>query len=195
MQPAVQKAIVLAVSRGAEAGRVSVNQADESASWSQRHIIGLPAEVLSHIFNWLGADDISRVKNTCRRFWSVVQENHREVVFYRQLPQPFKSQHPRSRPWLKWIVKNGLHPFTTTLPCKESDVPNEEQKSAIMCFHTLGRMMSTPRYRCVEVSARRCSTLFLKLRFSPNGSNLLLHNWENERMCLLDRSGSWSEQV
>lgn len=195
MQPAVQNAIVLAVSRGAEAGRVSANQADEPASWSQRQLTELPAEVLSHIFKWLGVDDISRVKNTCRRFRSVVLENHREVVFFCQLPRPFKSQHPRSRPWLKWMVKNGLHTITATLPRKERDVPNEEQKSAIVCFHILGRMMSTRKYRCVEVTARRCPTFYLRQCFSPSGSNLLLFNTVHEWMCMLGHSGSWSEQT
>ena len=195
MQPVVQKDTVLAISGGAEAGRVSVNQVDEPVSWSQRHITGLPAEVLSHIFRWLGADAITRVKNTCRLFRSVVQEHHREVVFYGQFPEPFKSQYSHSRPWLKWIVKNGLHPFTTTLPRKESDVPNGEQKSAVVCFHTLGRMMSTCKYRCVEVTAKRCPTLDLKLCFSPSGSNLFLYTAQNNWMCLLDKSGSWSEQA
>ena len=195
MQPVVQKDTVLAISGGAEAGRVSANQADEPASWSQRHITELPAEVLSHIFSWLGADTITRVKNTCRLFRSVVLEHHGEVVFYGQFPEPFKSQYSHSRPWLKWMVNNGLHPFTTTLPRKESDVPNGEQKSAVVCFHTLGRMMSIRKYRCVEVTARHCPTFYLRQCFSPNGSNLLLFNTVHEWMCMLDHSGSWSEQT
>ena len=197
MQPATLKAAVLAISGGAEAssGQVSANQADEPASWSQKHITGLPADVLSHIFSWLGVDDITRVSNTCRRFRSVVQEYHSEVVFYWRLPGPFKSKYPYSRPWLKWMVKNGLHPFTTTWPRKESHVPNGEQKSAVVCFHTLGRMMSTRKYRCTEVSARDCPTVILHLSFSPSGSNVLFFNAVHEWMCLLDYSGSWSEQT
>ena len=197
MQPAMLKPTVLAICGGAEAssGQVSANQADEPASWSQKHITGLPADALSHILSWLGVDDITRFSNTCRRFRSVVQENHSEVVFYWRLPGPFKSQFPYSRPWLKWMVKNGLHPFTTTWPRKESDVPNGEQKSAVVCFHTLGRMMSTRKYRCTEVFARDWPTGFLKLSFSPSGSNMLLFNTVHEWMCLLNHSGSWSEQT
>ena len=197
MQPAKLKATVLAISRGAEAssGQVSANQADEPASWSQKHITGLPADVLSHIFSWLGGDDITQVSNTCRRFRFVVQEYHSDVVFYWRLPGPFKSKYPYSRPWLKWMVKIGLHPFTTTWPRKESDVPNGEQKSAVVCFHTLGRMMSTRKYRCTEVFARDWPTAFLKLSFSPSGSNMLLFNTVHEWMCLLNHSGSWSEQT
>ena len=185
------------IGRGAEAPseRESANQADRSASWFHRHITDMPKEVLSLIFNCLGPDDITQVKDTCRVFREVVQERHREIFFYCQLPQRFRNQFPHSLPWLKQLVKNGLHPFATTLPSKENDVLDEEQKSAIVCFHTLGKMMATCEYRPVNVVSRVCDESHrTKFHFSPASSNLLINN-RSGQICLYDQSNSWSAQV
>ncbi len=185
------------ISRGAEAPseRESANQVDGPAVWSHWRITEMPMEVLSLIFNCLGPDDITQVKGTCRAFRKVVQECHSEIFFYRQLPQKFRNRFPHSQPWLKQLVKNGLHPFATTLPSKENDVFDEEQKSAIVCFHTLGKMMATCEYRPVNVVNRACDKSHrTKFHFSPGSSNLLIDN-RSGQICLYDQSSSWSAQV
>ena len=185
------------ISRGAEAlsERESANQVDGPAVWSHWRITEMPMEVLSLIFNCLGPDDITQVKGTCRAFRKVVQECHSEIFFYRQLPQKFRNRFPHSQPWLKQLVKNGLHPFATALPSKENDVFDEEQKSAIVCFHTLGKMMATCEYRPVNVVNRACDKSHrMKFHFSPGSSNLLIDN-RSGQICLYDQSSSWSAQV
>ena len=186
------------ISRGAEAPseRESANQVDGPAVWSHWRITKMPMEVLSLIFNCLGPDDITQVKGTCRAFRKVVQEYHSEIFFYRQLPQKFRNRFPHSQPWLKQLVKNGLHPFATVLPRKENDVFDEERKYSIVCFHTLGKMMATCEYHPVNVVDRACdeNTIHLKLCFSLCSSNLLVFN-RRDQFCLHDQSTSWSAQV
>ena len=198
MPPKIPKVNDFLISRGAEAPseRESANQANRSASWSHRRITDMPREVLSIIFNRLGPDDITQVKDTCRVFREVVQERYREIFFYRHLSQRFRSQFPHSQPWLKQLVKNGLHPFATALPSKENDVFDEEQKSSIVCFHTLGKMMAACEYRPVNVVDRAYDKTHLtKFHFSLNSSNLLIYNEVPGWMCLYDQSSSWSAQV
>ena len=83
MPPKIPKVNDFLISRGAEAPseRESANQANRSASWSHRRITDMPREVLSIIFNRLGPDDITQVKDTCRVFREVVQERYREIFF------------------------------------------------------------------------------------------------------------------
>ena len=197
MSPKIPRVNDFLISQGAEgpSERESANQADGPAFWSHRCITAMPMEVLSLIFNCLGPDDITQVNGTCRIFREVVQARHREIFFYHQLSQRFRSQFPNSQPWLKQLVKNGLHPFATAWPNKENDVFDKEQKSAIACFHTLGNMMATCEYRPVNVVNRACDECHhTKFHFSPGSSNLLIDN-SSDKICLYDQASSWSAQV
>ena len=176
-------------------GRVPSHETEACASWVQWNITRFPSELLSRIFGCLGCDAIVQVKGTCRKFYDVVQAEHREVFFYRQLPKPFRKKFLQSRSWQKRTVQNGLHPFTTELPSKESKILNTEQYAALLSFHTLRQMMFTSGYRAVEVFARACSLDFLPVEFSLTSSDMLLFQRRNGKLRLLSQSssGSWSE--
>ena len=193
MTPVAQKTIAVTALTPPEP--TSSHTAQGPALWSQWNISKFPTEVISRIFGCLGCDAILQVRGTCRRFREVVRCNHPEVFFYLQLPELFRSQYPLSQPWLKWMVKNHQHPFATALPGKVEDVLDGEQNAAVVCFHTLGKMVSTRKYRPMKVFARTCPNHVLQLRISFGDSNLLLYN-NRDLVCLLgySGSGSWSEQ-
>ena len=193
MTPVTQQTIALTALKPLEPA--SSHLAREPALWSQWNISKFPNEVISRIFGCLGCDEFAQVRDTCRTFREVVRCHHSEVFFYLQLPELFRSEYPRSQPWLKRMVKNRQYPFATALPRKEEDVVNGEQNAAIVCFHTLGKMVSTRKYRPMKVFARACPNHRLQLRFSPGDSNLLFYNKQG-LVCMLGHSGagSWSEQ-
>lgn len=190
MLPATQKAIA-----GPHPGPGSSPETD--ALWFQWHITRLPTEMLSHIFGCLGCDDIARVHDICHIFREVVQANYMETFFYSRLPKLFRKQYLQSRLWQKRMVENGLHPFTRTLPGKESEVVNAEQHAGILCFHTLGTMTSTGKYRPVEVFAGSLSYFTVLTRFSLTDGHLLLYRNGSDWVRLVgqDFTGSWSEQT
>ena len=198
MLSATQKIADVSTCRGAEASleRTSSHQADTPALWSQWHITVLPWDVLSHIFSCLDCDDIVQVNDTCQVFRRVVQAMHTEALFYGQCPELFRKRFPASRSWLKQIVKDGLHPFTTRVPAKESGLFNAEQQFAVLCFHTLGKMMFTSRYLPTEVLASTFSYHSIDVLYTPTSSNLLIYfKWIASAFLLSQNdSGSWSEQ-
>lgn len=198
MLSAAQKIADVSTCRGAEASleRTSSHQTDTPALWSQWHITVLPWDVLSHIFSCLDCDDIVQVNDTCQVFRRVVQAMHTEALFYGQCPQLFRKRFPASRSWLKQIVKDGLHPFTTKVPARESGLFNAEQQIAVLCFHTLGKMMFTSRYLPTEVFASTFSYHCIDVLYTPTSSNLLIYFKRIARAFLLGQndSGSWSEQ-
>ena len=198
MQAARQEFIAASISRADQPnpGRESSQETHEPALWSQWHITQLYPELLSHIFSYLGCDDIVQVKNTCQRFREMVQLEKREVIFYCQLPKLFRKRHPHALPWLKWMVQNSLHPFTNRLPGKMSRISNAEQQAAILCFHTLRKMRAASEYRPVQVYAGDCPTFVMELYLSPCSSDLLLNSVVFSGMYLLSQNepGSWSEQ-
>ena len=196
MLPVARKTSAVTISH-ASPGREPSQATDVPAICSQRHITQLPPEVLTHIFGCLGCDAIVQVRDTCRLFRKVAQADHVEALFYCQLPEQFRKQYPQSRSWQKWTVKSGLHPFTTKLPSKESRIISTEQHAALLCFHTLGKMMFTCRYRPVRVFASTCWTLHLLVDCSLNSSNLLLHGTLDGRLRVLGQkeAGSWTDQV
>ena len=198
MLSGAQKIADISTCRGAEASleRPSSPQTDTPASWSQWHITGLPWDVLSHIFSRLDCDDIVQVNDTCQVFRRVVQAMHTEALFYGQCPELFRKRFPASRSWLKQMVKDGLHPFTTKVPAKESGRFNAEQELAVLCFHTLGKMMFTPRYLPKEVFASTFAYNCIDVHYTPTSSNLLICFKKLTRAFLLGQndSGSWSEQ-
>ena len=177
--------------------RVSSHQTDTPALWSHRHITKLPAEVLSHIFSCLDCDDIVQVNDTCQLFRRVVQARHTEAFFYRQLPQLFRKQFPLSRSWLKQMVKDGLYPFTTTLSTRESEFLNAEQQAAVLCFDTLGKMMSAPGYRPRKVITDTAANRNTNVLYASASSDLLIHFPYLDKVLLLgqNNSGSWSAQI
>ena len=198
MLPVAQKFSALTISL-APRGRESSSEMDAPMIWSQRHITQFPPEVLSHIFGCLGCDAVAQVQNTCQRFWKVVQANHREVFFYRQLPKLFREQFAQSRSWQKWAVKNGLHPFAAELPRKEKNILNGEHHAALVCFHTLGKMMLTSEYRPLKVFDDSWCGFLGQINFSSTGSTMTLYlswGWDRELILLgQDGSGSWSKRV
>ena len=195
MHTITQKAAAATISQ-VPPERESSQAAVEPAIWSQKHITQLPPEVLSHIFGCLGCDDIAQVRGTCRPFRDLVQAEHAEAFFYRQLPKRFRKQYLQSRLWQKRLVKNGLHPFTTKVLGKETRFISTEQQAALLCFHTLRKMMHTCRYQPKNVFADLCSTDSLLVDFSLNGSALLLYDTSDKRVRVLDQSesDSWSQQ-
>ena len=198
MLSAAQKIADVSTRRGAEASleRPSSPQTDTPALWSQWHITGLPWDVLSHIFSCLDCDDIVQVNDTCQVFRRVVQALHTEALFYGQCPELFRKRFPASRSWLKQMVKDGLHPFTTRVPARESELFNAEQQNAVLCFHTLGKMMFTSRYLTKEVFASAFAYNCVDVLYTPTSSNLLICLKQSARTFLLGQndSGSWSNQ-
>ena len=195
MLSAAQKTADVSPSPGPEASRkrVSLHQTDDTASWSQWHISKLPDDVLSHIFNHLGCDDIAQINDTCRRFRRVVHARHWEALAFSQLPALSRNQHQQSLSLRKQMVRNCLHPFITKPSLKECDVFDAEQQAAVSSFHLCKRMMSTPRYRTTEVFADSISA-GTEL-FTPGSSTILLFN-KYDGVILLSQndSGSWSLQ-
>ena len=196
MLSAAQKTTDVPPGTEASRDRLSLHQTDSPASWSHRHITGLPTEVLSHIFSCLDCDDMTQVNDTCELFRTVVQARHTEALFYRQLPQVFRKQLPLSRSWLKQMVKDGLYPFTTKLSIKESEFLNAEQRAAVLCFDTLGKMMSAPRYRALEVITDTAADRNTCVLYASASSDLLIYLPHHDKVSLLGQNnlGAWSAQ-
>ena len=195
MLSAAHKTVDVSPSRGTEADPTSSYRAGTSVLWS-RHISQLPQEVLSHIFGCLGCDDIAHVYNTCQQFREVVQVYHSHALWFNRLPRQFRQQLPESRLWLKQMVKDGLHPFTTAL-AGERQFLNAEQQAAASCFHALGQMMSTPEYRPREVIAINVGSDFIGYLFARTSSDLLIYFSSVGGGLLLGQndSGLWSKQT
>ena len=198
MLSAAQQTADVSTCLGAEASleRPSSPQTDTPSLWSQWHITGLPWDVLSHIFSRLDCSDIVQVNDTCRLFRRVVQVMHTEALFYGQCPELFRKRFPASRSWLKQMVKDGLHPFTTKVPAKKIGLFNADQQNAVLCFHTLGKMMFTSRYLPKEVFARTFRYNCIDVLYTPTSSNLLIcfKRFASAFMLGQNDSGSWSEQ-
>ena len=195
MLSAAQQTVDVSVLRGTDADPIASYQAGTSVLWS-RHISQLPREVLSHIFGCLDCDDIVHVNNTCQQFREVVQVYHRHALWFNRLPRQFRQQFPESRLWLKQMVKDGLHPFTTPL-AGERQFLNAEQQVAASCFHILGEMMSTPEYRPREVIASNVGSDFIGFLFARTSSDLSIYFSSVGGGLLLGQndSGLWSEQT
>ena len=198
MLSAAQKTVDVSTPRGTEADPIPSTQAGTSVLWS-RHISQLPLEVLSHIFGCLDCDDIVHVNNTCQKFRKVVQACHTQALWFNRLPKRFRQQLPKSRSWLKQMVQDGLHPFTTRLPGRESEFLNAQQQAAVVCFHTMKEMMSSSRYHPMEVFACRNYYHHFDVHYAQISSNFLIYSQQNPMASLLllgqNDLGSWSEQV
>ena len=198
MLPTLDKASAVSISRGAKAprGKVSSHQTDDTASRSQWHISKLPDDALSHIFNYLGCDAIAQINDTCRQFRKLVHARHWEALLYSQLPVLWRKQVLQSLPWQKQMVQDDLHPFIDKLSFKERVVCNAEQQAAVSRFHPLGRMISTSRYRPMEVLAQGFSMNCGEVFYTATSSNILLYRKDASGMFLLgqNESGSWSIQ-
>ena len=198
MLPAAQKTADVPTCPDTEASRerVSSHQTDTPALWSHRHITKLPTETLSHIFGCLDCDDMVQVNDTCQLFRSVVQARHTEALVYRQLPQVFRKQFLLSRSWLKQMVNDGLYPFTTSLSVRESEFLNAEQQAAVLCFDTLGKMMSAPGYRPLKVITDTAAVRNTSVLYAAASSDLLIYLPHHDKVLLLgqNNSGSWSAQ-
>ena len=195
MLPVVQKSIAVTISHGP--GRKSSQETQVPAKWSQRHICDFSPEVLSHIFGFLGCDDIAHMHDTCLLFRKVVLSEYAQTFSYSQLPQLFREQYQQSWSCQKQTVRNGQHPFVTALPNNKSKFFNSEHRTASLCVHTLREMMSTSVYRPMQVFT--CNRLIASLRVdcSLSSSNLLLHNFLDGGASVLSRDGadSWSEEI
>ena len=196
MLSAAQKTTDVPPGTEASRERVPSHQTDTPVLWSHMHITKLPAEVLSHIFSCLDCDDIVQVNDTCQLFRRVVQARHTEALFYRQLPQVFRKKFPLSRSWLKQMVNDGLYPFTTKLSTRESEFLNAEQQAAVLCFDTLGKMMSAPGYRPLEVITDTAADRNTGVLYTSASSDLLIYLPHHDKVLLLNQnnSGSWSAQ-
>ena len=199
MLSTVEKANAVSISQsaGVPPERASSHQANDFATWSQWHITEFSNEVLSHIFGCLGCDDIVQVKNTCKPFRQVVLANHWEALSFRQLPELLRKQYLNSRSWQKWLVESKLHPFTTLLPNKLSQIINAEQQAAVVCAHVLGKMESARAYCAKEVFHCQFPTHLMQTECSPTSSDLVLRNTLISKVSLVGQNGSgaWSEQV
>ena len=195
MLPAAPGTISDSISQSAVT-RVLPHECDAPVLWAQRHISSLPDEALSHIFDFLGCDDIARVYDTCQLFRRVVQLANKEAFFFSRLPRLFRQYYPHSVPWQKRVVGNGQHPFVSHLPLKIRVEHHEEQDAAIVCFHTLGKMQSFSSYPTVEGFASPFPIPDLTIDFSQNSSKLLLYNRLSASMIALgqDAKGAWEEQ-
>ena len=176
--------------------RVSSHQTKAFASWSKWNVNNYPTELLSHIFSYLGCEDIVRVRDTCKRFREVVEADYCEPLFYHQLSGPFRKHYPQSLSWQKWVIKNHLHPFTAALPDKMSKCFNAEQEPAVVCCHTLRDIMSAPGHRAMEVFSCFCPANHLQVEFSLTSSDLWFYDGTLPKAWLVSQSGagSWSEQ-
>ena len=197
MHPAAQNATTGAFSQSTAlanedpSSQVSPREAEPPVQWSQRQVIGFPPEVLTHIFRYLGSEDIVQVHNTCQRFRTVVREHQKHLLLFSRLPALFKRRYLQSLSWQKWVVQNGLHPFIDRLPDTKNQVtPHEEQQAAVLCLHTLENMRSTPKYTSEEVYCVGPSPLDWQL--SPSSSNVLIY-YPRGRLTLADQdvTGSW----
>ena len=195
MLSATQKAADVPTSPGPGAyrKRVSSHQTDDTASLSQWDISKLPDEVLSHIFNHLGCDDIAQVSDTRRQFRRVVHARHWEALEFSQLPARLRNQHQQSLPLRKQMVQKGLHPFITRPSAREYDVFDAEQQAAVSSFHLCKRMTSTSRYRPTEVLAESISA-GTELYTPGSGTILLFYKYHFLFLLSQNNSGSWSSQ-
>ena len=198
MLPTVERGGAVQVSRGPEVSpeRVPSHLTEDPALWSRRHISALPNEVLSHIFNYLGCDDIAQVNDTCQQFRWVVRALHWEALLFSQLPMLMRKQHLQSQSLQKQMVQDGLHPFITEPSNRERDVSNAEQQAAVACFHLQKSMISTSRYRLTEVFFERFSGFFNEYFYTPGSSTILFYYRYDSKLSLLGQndSGSWSVQ-
>ena len=94
MFPVAQKVSAVTISH--VPGGESSQETEVPAKWSQRHITHLPPEVLSHLFGFLGCDDIVQVYDTCLLFREVVVGEHAQALFYSQFPKRFREQYQQS---------------------------------------------------------------------------------------------------
>lgn len=193
MLPVAKKASI----RHPPLGGESSQETNVTATWSQRHITEFPPEVLSHIFACLGCDDIVQVHDTCRLFRRVVLMEHAQAFFYRELPQRFREQFQQSRLWQEQTILNGQHPFTTAARGNKNRFFDTGQHTALMCFRTLGNMLSTSVYRPVKVFSSPLGPCALSVDFSLNSANLVLYSLSGRWATVLgpDEAGSWSEQT
>ena len=197
MHPAAQNATTGAFSQSAAladedpSSQASPRGAEPPVQWSQRQVIGFPPEVLTHIFRYLGSEDIVRVHNTCQRFRTVVREHQKHLLLFSRFPLLFRRRYLQSLSWQKWVVQNGLHPFIDRLPdAKNQVVHHEEQQAAVLCLRTLENMRSTPGYTSEEVFSVGPTPLDWQL--SPSSSNVLIY-FPGDRLSLADQkvTGSW----
>ena len=182
---------------GASPERVPSQLTDGTALWLRRHISALPAEVLSHIFNYLGCDDIAEVNDTCRQFRRVVHAHHWEALLFSQLPVLLRRLHRESLPLHKRLVQHGLHPFITELSTRERNISNAEQRAVVPCLNLQRRMAATSRYRLVEVLfSESFPRKGGKVVYSPTSSNMLIYFKESVFPQLFgqNHTGSWSKQ-
>lgn len=174
--------------------RVSAQETDAPALWSQWQVTEFPQEVLSHIFSFLGCDDVRQVHNTCQKFRDVVRGFKMQVLTYSQLPGRFRRRYQHSLPWQKGIVQNARHPFINRLPDTMGEPLHEEQQAALLCLRTLASMRSTPAYFPVKVcvSLLRVETP----RFSQFRSTVVLCK-SNGSVSFLEQeaTGLWREQL
>lgn len=178
----------------------SSEETDAQASWSHWKITDFSTEVLVNLFGWLGFDDIVQVQNTCRTFRSVVQSNHLEgyCYFFKQFSTLFRKQYRQALSWHKSLIQSGNHPFITSMPIKVAEsFFNVEQYTGILCYSTLGAMMSTPKYKAVKVFDEFCPVFDLRSRFCTANPSLLLCEGGDLLMRLINRdsAGSWSAQA
>ena len=197
MLPSSSKAIAVKDIR-ISSNQQSSEEADETVPWMHRNIDFFPNEPLVNIFSFLAFEDIVPVQNTCRKFRSVVLENHLDghSYFFRQFSPSFRKQSRQGLSWLKSVIKSGSHPFITSLPGEgREDCFTAEQHSGICCYYALRAMMSTPKYRAVKVLDKFCPVFDLRSRFCT--ANLLLcqagDDWVN--IFSQDSTGSWSERA
>ena len=196
MLPTVEKACAISISRGAKGARVSAHQTDDDVPWSRWQITLLPPEVLLHIFSRLDCDSVVQISNTCQLFRALVHVKHTAALLYSQFPPPFRTGFRQSRSWLKQMVKDGLHPFTTKVPVGESKLVNAEQQAAELCFHTLGKMMSTSGYFPRKVFAGSFWYTSVGILHAPTSSHFLIYFKHLAKVSLLSQNdaGAWSEQ-
>ena len=167
MFPIAQKDIAATISQSSPDGESS-QKTNSPATWSQMQITQLPREAISHIFDCLGCDDIAQVRNTCKLFREVVHQDHAETFFFSRLPERFRKVYQQSRSWQKRMILNNQHPFSTRLPTKEERCLNAEQHAALLCSHTLRKMMTTPRYLPEKLYSSACATNGLRMDCTMN---------------------------
>ena len=195
MFPVAQKVSAVTISH--VPGGESSQETEVPAKWSQRHITHLPPEVLSHLFGFLGCDDIVQVYDTCLLFREVVVGEHAQALFYSQFPKRFREQYQQSWSWQKRMARNGHNPFANGLRDNNSKFFNTVHRAAPLCIHTLRKMMSSSLYRPVQVHTNLRSTPALRFDCRLNSGNLLLYDLLNGGASMLSRNGtgSWSEEI
>ena len=197
MLPSSSKAIAVKDIR-ASSNQQSSEDTDVTVSWLDRNMKCFPNEALVNIFSFLELEDIVQVQNTCRRFRSVVLANQLDshTIFFRQFSTLFRKQCRQALSWQISVIKSGSHPFITSLPGQgREDCFTAEQHSGLFCYYALRAMMSTPKYKAINVFDKFCPCFDLRSRFCT--ANRLLSRSGSDCLNVIsqDSNGSWKERA